>query len=351
MISSGGGSSSLAGLEKALKDNPDDPVILNHIGALQEQEGAWEKAAATYETILKQKPDSVRAMARLARLYAWPLNQPEKGLTLAKTAHKMAPADADLSATLGHLVYRTGDYGWALSLLENAADRLPNQPELLYDLAWACYSVGRIADAQKAMLKALQNGAGPAESEDAKRFIALASALETPSDLPAAAGQARKILQADAKYVPALMVSGVAEEQAGNFKAAQQAYGQALAVFPMFAPAARQLAILDANHFWDDAQGCAQAEKARTAYPNDPAVARSLGILSYYQAKYPRSAELLGESIAKGKDDGELYYCLGMDYYQLKRTRDSKQALTRAIALKIPDKQATEARRILALLK
>ena len=42
---------------------------------------------------------------------------------------------------------------------------------------------------------------------------------------------------------------------------------QALAALPMFAPAARQLAILDASYFTDDPRGYAAAEQARTAYP------------------------------------------------------------------------------------
>jgi glucose repression mediator protein len=347
----GAGASVLAGLEKALQDHPDDPVILNRIGTLQEHQGAVEKAVATYEAALKHNPDAVPIMAKLARLYASRLNQPGKALSLAKAAHELAPDNADVSGILGHLAYRTGDYVWALSLLENAADRLPNQPELLYDLAWAYYAVGRIADAETAMQKALQSGVGFAGSEDAKRFVALADAFGSASKVQAAAGQAQKILQAEAKYVPALMVSGAAEEGAGNFKAAQEAYGQALAVFPLFAPAARQLAILDARHFEDDAKGYALAEKARTAYPDDPEVAKSLGILCYYQAKYPRSAALLQESTATSKNDGDLYYYLGMDYYQLKRTKESRQALERALMLKIPDKLAAEAKRTLAGLK
>jgi tetratricopeptide (TPR) repeat protein len=347
----GAGAPALAGLEKALQDHPDDPVILNRIGTLQEHQGAFEKAAATYEAALKQNPDAVPIMAKLARLDASRLNQPEKALSLATAAHELAPDNAAVAGILGHLVYGTGDYVWALSLLEKAADRLPNQPELLYDLAWAYYGVGRIADAETTMQKALQSGVAFAGSEDAKQFVALADAFGSASKVQAAAGQARKILQAEAKYVPALMVSGAAEESAGNFKAAQEAYDQALAVFPLFAPAARQLAILDAKHFSDDANGCTVAEKARTAYPDDPEVAKSLGILSYYQEKYPRSAELLQECIAKSKDDGELYYYLGMDYSQLKRSKESRQALEQALTLKIPDKLAAEAKRTLAGLK
>jgi tetratricopeptide (TPR) repeat protein len=345
------GASALTTLEKALQDHPNDPVILNHIGMLQEQEGAMEKAAATYETALKKNPDAVHIMAKLARLYESRLNQPEKALNLANEAHKLAPDSAEVNGVLGRLVFRNGDFGWAVSLLENASDRISNQPELLYDLAWAYYGVGRIADAETTMQKALQGGAGFIESEDAKRFVALVDAFNNPSKVQSLTGQAQKILQADAKYVPALMVSGVAEERAGNFKAAQDAYDKALGVFPKFVPAARLLAILDSKHFTDDSHGCEWAEKARNAYPDDPEVTKSLAILSYYQTKYPRSAEILQSTIAGSRDDGELYYYLGMDYFQLKQRKESKQALAKALALKIPDKLAAEAKRTLEELK
>ena len=341
----------LAGLEKALQAHPNDPVILNRLGALQERGGAVEKAAATYEAALKKNPDAVHIMARLARLYASRLNEPEKALSLANDAHKLAPDSAEVNGVLGHCVFQNGDYVWALSLLENAADRLPNQPELLYDLAWAYYGVGRISDAETTMQKALQGGQGLVEIEDAKRFVALADAFNSPSKVQTETGPAQKILQTDAKYVPALMVSGAAEEHAGNFKAAQDAYEKALEVFPVFTPAARQLAILDAKHFADDIRGYTWAEKARSAYPNDPEVAKSLAVLSYYQTKYPRSAELLQETLTRSKNDGELYYYLGMDYYQLKRGSESKKALGRALALNLPDKLAVEARRTVAELK
>jgi tetratricopeptide (TPR) repeat protein len=351
MNTSGANASALAALEKALEEHPNDPVILNRIGSLQEHAGDAEKAADTYETALKQNPDAVLIMAKLARLYGGPLDKPEKAMSLATAAHKLAPDSAEVSGVLGHLVYRTGDYVWALSLLENAADRLPNRPDLLYDLAWAYYAVGRIGDAESTMQKALQTGVEFSHSNDAKSFVELAAAVADPSQVQAKAGEAAKILQTEPKYVPALMVSGMANERARNFSAAHDAYAQALAALPMFAPAARQLALLDASYFTDDPHGYAAAEQARTAYPNDALVAKSLGILSYFQQKYSRSAELLQESIADGSADGQMYYYLGMDDYQLKQSRDSKQALQRALAMNIPDKQITEAKRVLAEMK
>jgi tetratricopeptide (TPR) repeat protein len=218
-------------------------------------------------------------------------------------------------------------------------------------LARAYYSAGRIAEAEKTMQKALLGGADFADGEDAKRFIALADAFGSASNVQAATGQAQTILQADAKYVPALMVIATAAEGGGNFKVAQETYGKALAIFPRFSPAARQLALLDARHFVDDPAGYPLAEKARAAYPDDPEVAGSLGILSYYQSRYPKSVGLLQEGMAKNADDGQLYYYLGMDYYQLQRRKESKEALERSLTLMIPDKLAANAKRILADLK
>lgn len=349
MKTAGADASVLAQLEKALQAHPKDPVILNRIGTLQERAGLAEKAAGTYETALKQNPDAVHIMAKLARLYAARLNQPDKALALATDAHKLAPDSADVNGVLGRLVFRNGsDYLWAVTLLENAVDRVPDQPELLYDLAWAYYGVGRIADAQTMMQKAMQSGGALVERDDAKNFVALTGALVNPSKMQAAAAQARAILQSDLKYVPALMIDGVTQERAGDFKAAQDDYDRALKALPQFSPATRLLAILDSKYFDTDPGAYAAAEKARNAYPEDPEVTKALGILSYRQTQFNRSAELLQEDIGKGKDDGELYYYLGMDYYQLKRMKESKQALGRALSLKLPENLAADARRTLA---
>lgn len=342
------GSATEAELEKTLKDFPDDPVVLNRLGTLQERQGALDKAADTFETALKQNPDSVPVMTKLAWLYAYKLNEPDKASPLAADAHKLAPDNAEASAVLGHLIYHSGtDYRRAVNLLESAADRLSGQPEFLYDLAWAYYSVGRLADAQTTMQKALQMG-GLAESGEAKKFLTLADALNSEPAAQAAAGLAAQTLQTDSRYVPALMISGVADQRAGNFTGARDAYSKALEVFPQFVPAARQLAILYAEYFSDDANGYPLAEMAYTAYPDDPAVAKSLGILGYYQSKYSRSAELLRQCIAQNGADAELYFYLGMDYSQLKQNKESKQALTQALSLKLPEKLAAQARRTLA---
>lgn len=88
--------------------------------------------------------------------------------------------------------------------------------------------------------------------------------------------------------------------------------------------------------------------RKRKIYHDDPDTARSLGVMSYYQNKYSRSAELLSESVAANSQDGEVYYYLGMDYLQMKQSALSKQNLQKALALNIPEKLAAEAKKALA---
>jgi len=64
--------------------------------------------------------------------------------------------------------------------------------------------------------------------------------------------------------------------------------------------------------------------KARQAYPDDPEIAKALGILNYRRGYYPQSADLLKEAAARRKDDPELLY------RQLKQWKECEGALQRS---------------------
>ena len=125
-------------------------------------------------------------------------------------------------------------------------------------------------------------------------------------------------------------------------------YERIIADNPLYAPATRQLAILSAEGATDAAKAYDVAQKARQTYPNDPEVAKALGILSYRREIYPRSVDLLTEASAKRKDDPELLYYLGAAHYQLKQWNACKVALEHAVSLSLSAKLADEAKRALA---
>jgi tetratricopeptide (TPR) repeat protein len=341
----------IAALEKRLADQPDDPVALGRLAAIQERDGAFEKARDLYERTLKQNPKSVPITIRLAQMYADHFNNTKKALELAKAARALAPDDATVAYTLGRLAFQGGDFKWSLGLLEEGARNLSRNPEVLYDLAWSQYSLGRTTEAEATMQKALQTGSAFVRSNDARRFLATSPLWNNPAKAKQASGQVQEMLKTDPVYVPALMAAAVIYEQQGNLNAAQQAFESALGRFPQFAPASKLLASLYAEGLGDFQKAYEPALKAREAYPDDPDVAKTLGIVTYRRGDYKRAAQLLKESAGKRTGDAELFYYLGMAHYQLKEKSDSKKALNQAVTLNANAKFVEEAKKVLAELK
>jgi tetratricopeptide (TPR) repeat protein len=338
-------------LEKRVHDNPRDPVPLNRLAAIDELHGEADKAADAYQKLIAQNPQDWKAMIKLGRLYSGPLHQARKALDLAKAAHEIAPGDPRATAMLGELVYASGDYAWALSLLQESAPKLPDQPSVQYDLALAYYAVGRLAQADAAMEDAVKAGDSLPTLDQAKQFLAFREAAQNPAASALSGSQAEAALDKDPHYLPALALSGLVSESQGDSAQATKTYEQILADYPQFAPAMRQLAFIYSQHPGDEGKAFELGEKARAAFPDDLDLARMLGILAYRRADYQRSVQFLRHSSQKFGSDGELFYYLGMDYYQLKQPNESKKSLQRAVALNVASPMAGEAKRVLGELK
>ncbi|HEY3856240.1 MAG TPA: tetratricopeptide repeat protein [Verrucomicrobiae bacterium] len=338
-------------LEKRLHDNPHDPIPLNRLAAIYEQRGDMNKAVEAYQKLIAQNAQDWKAMIKLGRLYAGPLHDTRKALDLAKAAHELAPNDPRATAMLGELVYTTGDHSWALTLLEEAAPRMTNDPLVEYNLALAYYANGRLPKADGAMDLAVQGGASFPKLEQAKQFQAYRAAATDPSANAIPADQIKSVLDKDPHYLPALALLGIQAENRGDAAQATKTYEQILTDYPKFAPAMRQLALIYAKNSGDASKAYDLAEKAKATFPNDPELSRTLGILAYRKAEYQRSVTYLRQNAQKLDSDGELSYYLGMDYYNLKQTKESKQYLKKAVALNVPAPMVDDAKKVLAELK
>ncbi len=155
------------------------------------------------------------------------------------------------------------DFAWSVDLLHEAAQGLPGQPELAYDLARAQYAVGEVTQAEATLDGVQQSSADIPLRTEAERFSALIAAAKDSSLADAALSSARKRIDSEPGYVPALMVIARAEEDRGNYTAAGGAYDKILAVDPLFSPATRQLAILCARHLNDYQKAYQLAERAQ----------------------------------------------------------------------------------------
>ena len=160
-----------AELQMMLRQQPDDLVTRMLLGESYEKQGAFAEAAATYEEATKLNPKLLSAAIKLAELNAGPLNDSAKALEFARKAREIAPNDPKVLGMLGDAAYQTGNFKWAYSLLQESARRLPNNTEVLYDFAWAAYSMGRVSEARQAMQRLLALSPNSNQQSDASLFL------------------------------------------------------------------------------------------------------------------------------------------------------------------------------------
>src|SRR5205807_6957649 len=178
-----GGDLSIFDLEKSAKEKSNDPVTLMRLGAAYAKAGTADKAAQAYEQALQANPKLLEAALSLAQLNAGPLKNNAKALEYAKKARGLAPADARVSATAGHIAYQAGNFPWAYSLLQESSRGLPDDMGVTRDFAWAAYSTGKSNEAQAAMRRVANGPAASPEQAEAALFLSMA-ALDSDDPIP-----------------------------------------------------------------------------------------------------------------------------------------------------------------------
>ena len=339
------GTEAKAELEKIIGARPEDSIALAKLGAIYEREGKTDKALAAYEGALKGSPANITAGLNLTRMYR-ASKETAKALEIANALRKTAPADGRVSALLGQLTFQKGEHLRAYSLLQESARRLPDDADVLLDYGFAAYSVGRVADAESTVRDALEKSPNFPRAPAAKRFLELTTIAAKPAT--AGAGDtADTALKTDPANVAALIAKAALAESARNVDAARQDYEKALALFPEFTPAKKQLAILYAEKSIDDKKGIELGTAAREMFPSDADLARALGIMAYRTGNFSRAVSLLQESAGTRATDAELMYTLGMAQRQTKDSAGSAKSLQKALDLGLKGDAAKEVRALM----
>jgi tetratricopeptide (TPR) repeat protein len=341
----------VAMLEQRIEQTPSDSFALVRLAAIRERDGDFDKAVSLYERAIKVNPQYAGALFRLAQIYVAKNNNVKKAYPLVKSAHDIDPEDTLVTALLGRLSLEMGEHKAALGFLQEASDKLPRQADVRFDLAMACYYNGRVAEADAAMKSALQINPAFARAEAAKQFVALNALYTDPPRARLMNAQIQAALKSDPNYLPALMAAGVVHEMENRTAEARQAYEKALAVAPLFAPAARQLCLLYTELVTDDKRAYEMVLKAREANPQDAPVARALGILSCRRGEFARAVPLLTECARSLTQDPVIFYYLGLAQCQLKAPKEGAAMLRKALSLGLKPPLANEATRMLSGIK
>jgi tetratricopeptide (TPR) repeat protein len=346
-LASGRQEQAIEKLNAAVEKNKSVPALMQ-LATIHERLKHFAEAREAYEKLLTIAPNSTLALNNLAVLYSDHLGQLDTAYDLAKKAREASPNLPQIADTLGWILFKRGEYSNALQLLQEGAGKLPDDPTIQFHMGMAHYMLGQEGPARIALQKAAGASADFAGKDEAgKRLAVLAIDVGTANDA-AVRTQLENYLREQPKDPAALVRLAELQERGGAMDQAVQAYEKVLADDPVFAPALRRLTLLYGQRSTDDPKAYEVATKARQAYPDDPEIAKALGILSYRRDLYPQSAQLLKEAAAKRKDDAELLYYLGQAHHQLKQWNECKEALQRALTLNLSPGLADEATRALA---
>ena len=130
----------------AIREAPENLPLYMFLGRIHVEGKEYAKAAKAYEEALARRPDFWPAANDLAALlceHPGTGKELDRGLELAKSAHRIRPDDPVVQDTLGWAWYKKGENAQALDLLAKAQGKLTGHPEVNYHLGMALVKAGK----------------------------------------------------------------------------------------------------------------------------------------------------------------------------------------------------------------
>jgi tetratricopeptide (TPR) repeat protein len=144
----GANSNAVATYEQAIQTNPRDIRPYFSLAQLDDQMGNWEKAQGLYQKVLQIQPDFAPAQNNLAYLMIEHHQNLDVALSMAQSARRALPESPATADTLGCAYYQKGLYQLALGLLEEAAQKDPQDAAIHYHLGLTYAKLGNRAKAK-----------------------------------------------------------------------------------------------------------------------------------------------------------------------------------------------------------
>jgi tetratricopeptide (TPR) repeat protein len=316
-------------LREATAKNPGDAAALMIIGIIDEQKSDYAGARDAYEKILESNPNFGSALNNLAYLYSEQFHDLDKAFAYAQKASVQLPDDGRAADTLGWILYKRKQYVWALSVLKEAAQRLPNDAEAQFHLGMALYACGNEEAARTALGAALRSDPKIAGAERARTALSVLD-VNVPALGTAGIQDAERRLKPMSDDPEAQSRLAAAYARDGNTELEVGADKAALAANPSFLPALKDLAgAYLARGQFKDAMG--PAASAHKLAPDDPAVTRQLGAAAFGSGDYKFAASLLEDwARSSGGGDPPGLLALGRARYAIGNLDGSLEAVRQA---------------------
>jgi tetratricopeptide (TPR) repeat protein len=161
----------LGSWEQAVRENPRDVRSYILIGILENGRGNWQKAQGAYQKALQVQPDNPLAANNLAYSMLEHGGNTDVALSLAQVAQRVMPDVAGFADTLAWAYYHKGIYGSAISLLEEAVKKAPQDPSFHYHLGMAYQKAGNLARAREHLQRALEINPKLPQADEIRRLL------------------------------------------------------------------------------------------------------------------------------------------------------------------------------------
>lgn len=282
----------LQAIQKGLAEKPDNLPLLTRAALLYDRTKQFQTAIQHYERILGKTTNSPLALNNLAWLYCEELNQREKAFELGKRARQANPNDPYVADTFGWILYRRGDYQWALSLLQESAQKLTDNSDVHAHLGLTHYMLGEETPALSALERAISFSDDFREKTNALAALAI---LKLDARQPDAASL--KLLNQRLAESPndpvALAKLGQAHAAKGDFESARIAYQKLLQVHPTSPAALLSLARLEFYQFRDRSKALEYLQNISFDQMQSPSIAGAAGRLLLDAGETRRAYDIL----------------------------------------------------------
>lgn len=141
--------------EMAIAIDPRRPRAYYFLGRAREAIGQVDEALAAYFRALEADPNDVATIARIAAIQLG-RGQPDQALVRLDQAVELAPIDGEVRALRGLAHARLRHVPEAIADLRASARRLPDRPDIYYQLALVLEADHKPADARSAAEQALR---------------------------------------------------------------------------------------------------------------------------------------------------------------------------------------------------
>lgn len=324
-VSSGETAKALQELGQVTAKNPKDRGAFMLMGMINEQNRDFKNARDCYEKALAADPNYTPAANNLAYLYCEQFGELDKAYTLARKAREVQKNDPSSADTLGWILYKRGEFGDALNLLQESASKMPNNLEAQAHLGLAYYKLGMEDPARAIFQTILQNKAEFTGKAECNARLAILN-LNAATGGKEARAALEKRLTEDPADGPALLRMANCLEHDGQFAQAAEYCQKALQNGSNNVPALTCLARLNATRLNQPQKAYELAKAAYKLAPSDVSVALLMGRLAAQNGDCKLAASLLQTASRAQPNNANIWQDLAEACYGLGQLAEAQSA-------------------------